>query len=75
MKSELQTIQHHWERPVLWTIDQESQDIRVLDEDGNCVVSSISHKELKSSVEQHLKEVQTAVALELLQSVADDTEV
>jgi DNA topoisomerase VI subunit B len=74
MKSELKSIRDQWQQPHPWHVETDDTSIKVMDEDGECVVSSILHSHVEDVVEDHIKKVQTEVALQLLLSTSDETE-
>ncbi len=74
MKSELQSIQDQWQQPQTWHVETDDKSIQVIDEDGECVVSSILHSHVEEAVEDHITKAQTELALQLLVSTSDDTE-
>ncbi len=72
--SELKSIQRQWDKPVQWSVETEKTKVNVLDEDGQCVASSILHSHVRESIEEHLDNVRTAIAMDLLLSLSDEPE-
>ena len=71
---DLKQIQKQWTKPVQWSVETKEKKVNIIDEDGNCVASSILHSHIKEAVEEHLTKVKTAIAMELLLSSSDEPE-
>jgi len=71
---EIDAISQQWQKPSFWNVRQEDDAIEVCDEEGDFVVSSITHEHCIESINEHIKKVQTAAALELLLSMSDEHE-
>tara|TARA_R110002020_G_scaffold339122_1_gene554275 strand:- start:3662 stop:3886 length:225 start_codon:yes stop_codon:yes gene_type:complete len=67
-------IREQWQKPVQWKVCQEDDAIEISDEDGDFVVSSMTHNHVSETIEEHIKKVQTAATLELLLSMSDKHE-
>ena len=62
--------------PNIYTVAtfKEDDSIEVSDEDGDFVVSSITHEHAIEAINEHVQKVQTAATLELLLSMSDKHE-
>ena len=71
---EIDAISQQWKKPSCWNVSQEDDSIEVCDEEGDFVVSSIRNNHAIESINEHIKKVKTAAALELLLSMSDKHE-
>ena len=71
---EIETINEQWQKPSCWNVSKEDDSIEVSDEDGDFVVSSITHRNAIEAINEHVQKVQTAATLELLLSMSDKHE-
>jgi len=71
---EIDAIKQQWQKPSCWNVIQEDDAIEVSDDEGDFVVSSITRDHCIESINEHMKKVKTAAALELLLSMSDKHE-
>ncbi len=71
---EIDAIKQQWQKPSCWNVSKEDDSIEVSDEDGDFVVSSITHEHAIEAINEHVQKVQTAATLELLLSMSDKHE-
>ena len=57
-----------------WEIETDKTCINIIDEDGECVVSSLLHSYVEEAVEDHIATAQTEAAIKLILSSTDETE-
>ena len=65
-------IQEQWKKPLQWKVLHEEDAIEVADEEGDFVMSSMTHDHVSETIEEHVKKVQTAATLEMLLSMSDE---
>lgn len=67
-------IREQWKKPVQWKVSKEDDSIEVSDDEGDFVVSSMTHDHVSETIEDHIRKVKTAATLELLLSMSEDHE-
>ena len=51
---EIDAISQQWKKPSCWNVSQEDDSIEVCDEEGDFVVSSITHNHAIESINEHM---------------------
>tara|TARA_R100000329_G_scaffold58178_1_gene52562 strand:- start:211 stop:435 length:225 start_codon:yes stop_codon:yes gene_type:complete len=67
-------IKEQWTKPNDWAVEVLDDAIEVSDSDGDFVVSSLTHRRVNETIEEHLKKMQTEAAFKLLLSAQTESE-
>jgi len=67
-----QAIREQWEQPVQWEVTKQDDSVEISDEEGDFVVSSLTHDHVSETIDDHVRKVKTAATLELLLSMSDE---
>ena len=67
-------IREQWKKPVQWKVSKEDDSIEISDDEGDFVVSSMTHDYVDETIDEHVKKIETAATLQLLLSMSDKHE-
>ena len=67
-------IDEQWTKPDNWKVQVLDDAIEVSDNDGDFVMSSLTHNQILETIDDHLKKVQTEIAFQLLLSAQTESE-